>query len=103
MSITNSLALLSDADGGIDVDITDFDILATNFIPTGASAADPWTHTNFDDDNDVGIIHFNSWAVNFPPGAYGSDTPGQVPEPSTIVSLVLGGLMVSGVTSCRSP
>ena len=103
MSITNSLTLLSDADGDIDVDITDFDILATNFSPTGTSAADSWTHTNFDDDNDVGITDFNSLAVNFPPGAHGSDTPGQVPEPSMIVSLILGGLMVSGVTSCRSP
>lgn len=85
----------SDGLGGIfpdtrDVDVTDFNALATNFNPTGDG--DPtngpfWHEGNFDGD-DVDITDFNFLAINFAPTGYGATSA--VPEPSTLVLLFLG-------------
>lgn len=62
-----------DADGDADIDITDFNTLATNFDPGGANAiTNVWTVGNFDNDTDVDITDFNSLASNFAPGGYSS-------------------------------
>ena len=80
-----------DADGDKDVDIMDFNTLATNFDPSGNnSATNDWTSADFDVDGDIDITDFNSLASNFAPGGYGSAN--SIPEPSTIVLCVLGGV-----------
>jgi len=78
-----------DADGDQDVDITDFNFLASNFDPTGGSGPHDWTHADFDGDDDVDITDFGFLAANFAPNGYGvSDS--LVPEPSAWLLIVLG-------------
>ena len=72
-----------------DIDITDFNVLATNFDPMAANAAsNTWDHGNFDGDDDIDITDFNSLAVNFSPIAYSGTST--VPEPDSLVWLLLG-------------
>ena len=92
--LTNLFALEGDADGDIDIDITDFNILASHFDDTGAnSATNDWTTADFDADGDIDITDFNFLAANFSDAGYAEVTTGQVPEPSTTV------LMLAGVIS----
>lgn len=67
-----------------DVDITDFNVLASNFSPVGDG--DPtngpfWNQANFDGDDDIDITDFNYLAVNFAPSGYATSA---VPEPSSL-------------------
>ena len=64
-----------DADLDRDVDVTDFDFLASNFGSVGAE----WEDGNFDFDADLDITDFNYLANNFAPNGYVSGTA--VPEP----------------------
>jgi len=58
-----------------DVDITDFNTLATNFDPGGINGPlNTWDRGNFDGDGDIDITDFNNLASNFAPGGY--DAPG---------------------------
>ena len=82
-------ALEGDANGDKRIDITDFNVLSSNFDPTGQNAND-WTNADFNADGNVDITDFNSLSSNFAPSGYG-DGPGQIPEPATMVLLVLGG------------
>ena len=73
-----------------DVDITDFNVLASHFDPTGDG--DPvngpfWNESNFDGDDDTEITDFNLLAANFSPDGYVTSA---IPEPSTVVLLLLG-------------
>ena len=73
-----------------DVNITDFNALASHFDPTGVE--DPlngpfWNKGNFDGDGDTDITDFNLLASDFPPGGYATSA---IPEPSTVVFLLLG-------------
>ena len=63
VQLQNLLALEGDVDGDKDVDITDFNSLATHFDPDGATAPHSWTEGNFDGDNDIDITDFNFLAV----------------------------------------
>jgi len=102
VSVTNLLALEGDADGDIDIDITDFNILASNFDDTGANAAtNDWTTADFDADGDIDITDFNFLAANFADTGYGGSVSGQVPEPSGIALLLLGLLGVGSYRLCR--
>ncbi|MCH2127942.1 MAG: PEP-CTERM sorting domain-containing protein [Pirellulaceae bacterium] len=83
-------AAAGDADGDKDVDITDFNTLSTNFDPSGANTND-WMTADFNGDGNVDITDFNSLSSNFAPSGYGNG-PGQVPEPSSILLLLLGTL-----------
>ena len=85
-------ALAGDTDFDKDVDITDFNKLATSFDPLGDnSATNDWTTADFDEDGDVDITDFNSLATNFAPMGYGGgDGPGQVPEPASFILLAAG-------------
>lgn len=85
------MALGGDADGDKDVHITDFNSLASNFDPGGNnSSTNDWTTADFDVDGDIDITDFNSLASNFAPGEYGAAN--SIPEPSTMVLCVLGGV-----------
>ena len=91
---TNLNALEGDADGDIDVDITDFHILTTNFDSLGVnSETNEWTTADFDVDGDVDITDFNFVVRNYSPNGYGNFLGNQVPEPNTLLLVVMGGLL----------
>ena len=94
VSLTNLFALEGDADGDFDIDITDFNILASNFDDTGASAeTNNWTTAGFDADGDIDITDFNFLAANFAPDGYGASA---VPEPSSLLLTLLGLMLLAG-------
>ena len=73
-----------------DVDITDFNILATNFLPAGdgnPTNGPFWDQANFDGDDDVDITDFNFLAANFRPVGYGGSTT-SIPEPGSFLLVV---------------
>ena len=96
VTLENLVALEGDADGDKDIDITDFNILASNFDDAGAnSATNDWTTADFDLDSDIDITDFNFLAANFADTGYNivSLAGGQVPEPGTLAMLLFGGLL----------
>ena len=102
MSLTNLFALSGDADGDKDVDITDFNTLATNFDPTGAnSGTNNWTAADFDTDGDIDITVFNGLASNFAPTGY-APNGSAVPEPASVVLVLLSALVVAAGVRCSS-
>ena len=50
-----------------DVDITDFNALASHFDPDGVFGPNVWSEGNFDGDYDTDITDFNLLAANFSP------------------------------------
>jgi len=97
--LQNLFAYPGETEGDRDVDITDFNVMATNFDPSGNnSATNDWTTADFDEDGDVDITDFNSLATNFAPGGYGGTSA--VPEPSSLVLLLLGFVSVMRVFIC---
>ena len=80
-----------------DIDIVDFNTVASNFNPTGSGSS--WTIGNFDGDGDVDISDFNTVASNFAPTGYGGAEG--VPEPSTMVLCMMGLIFGTGVAFCR--
>ena len=93
-------ALAGDANGDKDVDISDFHILATNFDPEGQNGPhNNWLTADFDADGEVNITDFNILATNFTEG-YGKQPLG-VPEPTTVILMVIGCLAVG--ISINSP
>ena len=82
-----------------DVDITDFNRLATHFEPSGMDVfAENWHHGNFDGDGDIDITDFNALSSNFAPGGYSASA---VPEPSAILLTSLA-VVLFGVCSRMS-
>ena len=81
-----------------DVDITDFNHLAMNFLPVGTSttALVSWDKGNFDGDNDIDITDFNSLALNFAPAGYAPQGAVSIPEPSGLALVGLGWLCLVG-------
>ena len=81
-----------------DVDITDFNALASHFDPAGDG--DPyngpfWNEGNFDGDGDTNITDFNLLAANFAPSGYSTSV---IPEPFTMLLASLAQVFV-GVSS----
>ena len=102
VSLTNLFALEGDADGDMDIDITDFNILASNFDGSGVnSATNNWTTADFDADGDIDITDFNFLASNFADSGYGGAEGSQVPEPGSLLLLVLGGVLMGWVCGRR--
>ena len=100
VNVTNLLALQGDADGDKDIDITDFNILASNFDDSGAnSATNDWTTADFDADGDIDITDFNALASNFADTGYKSTHA--VPEPSSFALHVFGIFALTGFASWR--
>ena len=80
-----------DTNFDMDVDITDFHALVTNFDFDGDTNHNDWPEGNFDGDGDVDITDFDYMANNFSPIGYGSTN--SIPEPSASF-LALIGLLV---------
>jgi hypothetical protein len=74
-----------------DVDLTDFNRLATNFDPIGAYGPYLWQDGNTDGDNDIDLADYNALVSNFSAIGYGAAA---VPEPNTAVSALLGMLLI---------
>ena len=86
--------LRGDTEFDRDVDITDFNALASHFDPTGDG--DPvngpfWNEGNFDGDGDTDITDFNLLAANFAPAGYATSA---IPEPSTMLLASLALVLV---------
>ena len=94
-------AQVGDSDGDLDVDITDFNVLSSNFDPAGNNPAPDWTGADFDLDGDVDITDFNGLSANFSPNGYGTNI-GQVPEPTSCMLAVLAMLTAVGLLRRRS-
>ena len=94
----DSAYLRGDTELDVDIDITDFNFLASNFDPDGATAPHSWREGNFDGDNDIDITDFNFLASNFAPDGYGASA---VPEPSSFILCMFGILAVSRFVSGR--
>jgi hypothetical protein len=62
-----------DVDG--DVDLADYNILATNFDPSGNNSPHAWCDANFDGDFDVDLTDYNALAANFEPVGYAGTPP----------------------------
>ena len=91
--IQNLMALEGDADGDFDIDITDFNILASNFDDSGTNIdINNWTTADFDMDGDVDITDFNFLAENLSDVGYGRPVFREIPEPRSWVLWVFGGL-----------
>jgi len=86
-----------DAELDRDVDITDFNSLASNFDPEGAAAPHSWLEGNCDgdNDNDIDITDFNFLASHFAPEGYGTSA---VPEPSAFLLVSLAVILLGGIT-----
>ena len=83
-------ALEGDANGDRNVDITDFQLFLTGFTATMGTLN--WTEGDFDDDGTVDITDFTVYFLpNFGTMGYGA-VP--LPEPSSIVLLILASLVV---------
>jgi len=78
----------NDLDG--DVDLSDYNTLATNFNPSGTDGPYWWQDGNVDGDNDIDLTDYNALASNFNPLGYGAAA---VPEPAS-VCLLLAGLLL---------
>ncbi len=102
VQLQNLLALAGDTDGDRDIDLSDYNRLATNFDPVGAAGPYTWPAGNFDGDGDIDLSDYNSLASNFNPGGYGAAA---VPEPAAACLLVAGLLLLCGTRfhrpSCR--
>lgn len=101
VQFTYLAALEGDSDGDRDIDITDFNSLASNFDPDGnQSGSNDWTTADFDLDGDIDITDFNTLASHFAPGGYAAANA--VPEPSAMLLGVLAcmGAMI-GSCGCK--
>ena len=81
------IAYRGDADRDGDVDIFDFNLLATSFDPLGSHATNRWSQGNFDGDTDVDMVDFAAFVKNYRP----LETAGlTAPQPD--VAQVVAGL-----------
>ena len=92
VQLKNLLALAGDTDGDQDVDLSDYNTLATNFNPSGTYGPYLWEDGNFDGDGDIDLTDYNALTSNFKPLGYGTAA---VPEPSTTLLALLALLLVS--------
>ncbi len=63
----------SDTDG--DVDLSDYNTLATHFDPIGTGGPYLWSDGNFDADNDIDLSDYNDLASHFDPLGYDTSSP----------------------------
>jgi len=103
------ITVRGDADFDDDVDISDFNTLATWFDPGGVwGAENTWSRGNFDGDRDIDITDFGTLATNFNPGgvndagAAESRTPADMRAVDLIVDLATGEVLLDGSAAAVS-
>jgi hypothetical protein len=94
VQLQNLLALKGDTDGDADVDLADYNRLATNFDPVGSLGPHGWPDGNTDGDGDIDLADYNALAGNFSPAGYGAAA---VPEPASVCLLLAALLVLSWV------
>ena len=80
-----------DTDLDRDVDLTDYNTLATHFNPSGTDAPYWWQDGNVDGDDDIDLSDYNSLVTNFNPLGFGATA---VPEPAAFCLFVVGLLLL---------
>ena len=93
-TVTGSPYLRGDTEFDRDVDITDFNVLASHFDPTGDGDLQNgpfWNEGNFNGDDNVDITDFNLLAANYMPAGYSTSA---IPEPSTMLLASLALILV---------
>ena len=76
-----------------DVDLSDYNMLALLFNPSGTYGPYLWEHGNVDGDGDIDLTDYNWLTANFSPMGYDNV---EVPEPSAFCLLSSGLLLLSG-------
>jgi VCBS repeat-containing protein len=69
------VAQIGDSDLDGDVDLADYNQLATNFDPEGLNSPHEWCDANFDTDLDVDLTDYNLLFTNFSPTGYAGTMP----------------------------
>ena len=90
--VENSLPLLGDADFDGEVQFCDFLTLSRNFIQPG-----DWWQGDFDGSGDVGFADFLALSENFGASNLDGGTLSAVPEPSGVLIMLCGLLLVRRV------
>ena len=97
--VVDDFAQAGDTDVDYDVDITDFNNLASNFDPIGFLDR-IWKDGDFDGNHIVDITDFNALSDNFSPNGYDSHLnlggSVQTPEPASIFLVAVAMILVSG-------
>ena len=108
LEFINLYAQPGDLDGDVDIDLSDFNVLAAHFDPFNLDFPHDWLEGDFDGDQKINLNDFNFMAANFSLGSYnlgGSTLLSTVPEPNSLLS---GALLIACLTllrnaGCRKP
>ena len=98
----NLFAQPGDVDGDVDIDLSDFNVLAFHFDPFNLDFPHDWLEGDFDGDQKINLNDFNFMAANFSLGSYnlgGASLVSTVPEPN---SLLAGALLIACLTLWRN-
>ena len=99
VQLQNLLALKGDTDGDADVDLSDYNRLATNFDPVGTLGPYGWPDGNTDGDGDIDLADYNALAGNFAPAGYGTAA---VPEPCAALLALLATALLAAPEFSRT-
>ena len=86
----SSAYLRGDTELDRDIDLSDYNTLATNFDPSGTYGPYLWQDGNFDGDDNIDLSDYNALASNFQPLGYGAAA---VPEPASALLALLALLL----------
>ena len=95
----DSAYLPGDTDFDRDVDTTDFTNFTSSFSLTDELIKPLWEEGNFDGDFDVDVTDFAAIVANFSVTGY---FVGNAPEPSSLISLMIGVLLLRGLRGTGS-
>jgi hypothetical protein len=74
-SVDLLVARRGDTDTDGDVDLSDYNTLATHFDPIGTGGSYLWSDGNFDADDDIDLSDYNDLATHFDPLGYDTSSP----------------------------
>ncbi|MBI85927.1 MAG: hypothetical protein CMJ81_22245 [Planctomycetaceae bacterium] len=108
LEFINLYAQPGDLDGDVDIDLSDFNVLAAHFDPFNLDFPHNWLEGDFDGDQKINLTDFNFMAANFSLGSYnlgGSSLLSTVPEPNSALScaVLIACLTLLRNAGCREP